>query len=114
MPDNGIHKKRELCRNCGRSGHISENCSYWSKPTNPKFRGINESITSEPPTDIVNLTAEDCPVIEEIQSKQNKSYAQAVYTIQQQQKPKNYPKSINSWAQYLNNHGAKPKTQQKL
>lgn len=104
-------RKKPYCRHCGKPGHISENCNQRRYTRGPApVRQIAEDVqsnVSEPSSEHVAAYAEDFG--DERQQPTKELYS--IVTAKKTCTPpiKQYPKSVVSWAQYINNQGSKPR-----
>lgn len=106
-------RKPPICKNCGKQGHISENCRRRRQSNLRNMSNENGSIISEPST--TQILDEHCDFEATFNEPTDKEKSgPAINTIVKApalpiKVKKRYSKDINSWAQYIDGHGDRPK-----
>lgn len=99
-------RKSPTCRTCGKIGHITENCRMRNSNKVRRIANDQESVTSEPASDIImqdgessfNDTNEQPPRCMSIQK-----------STKRQRPQKKCATIVDSWVQYIDGNGKKPK-----
>jgi len=100
-------RKRPYCKNCGMTGHISENCRRKLNPNVRNLTNDHSSNVSEPSTTEVMDNA--CE-LEDTEKDDGRIYSISKNNVSfNHRKEKKYPKHVQSWSQYIEGSGGKPK-----
>lgn len=102
-------RRQPICKNCGKPGHISPNCQSQRRPPVRKISNDQMSLVSEPTSEQIRDSA--IP-LDDASVDCHPEDSKPVYTLNISRVgkgEKKYPRQIETWSQYINGQGARPR-----